>query len=193
MPKAKQTGNIFNDKPWGFKYVKLNTLFPNPDNPRTITQKAFERLQQKINAIGFFQPMILDNEGMVISGNQRYAALMDMGYGEVEVPVMYPEFKMTKRERDQAIITPNISDGEWNDDTLANLFDPNDLLEWGLDIPWKSDPAVNEDEPEKEFDISTAKAKIIFKYTDAKPIIDAFLKEMKAKYPELLYEVQIDD
>lgn len=189
----KPSGNIFKDYPWGFKYVKLNDLMPNPDNPRTITKQAFERLQKKIKSLGFIMPMLLDNDGVVISGNQRYAALQEMGYGEVEVPVMYPEFKMTKKQRDQAIITPNISDGGWNDDILANLFEPDDLLEWGLDIDWKSEPALDEENPEKEFDVSTAKVKIIFKYTDAKEVIDAFLKEMKNKYPELLYEVQIDD
>lgn len=189
----KPSGNIFKDYPWGFKYVKLNDLMPNPDNPRTITKQAFERLQKKIKSLGFIMPMLLDNDGVVISGNQRYAALQEMGYGEVEVPVMYPEFKMTKKQHDQAIITPNISDGGWNDDILANLFEPDDLLEWGLDIDWKSEPALDEENPEKEFDVSTAKVKIIFKYTDAKEVIDAFLKEMKNKYPELLYEVQIDD
>lgn len=189
----KPSGNIFKDYPWGFKYVKLNDLMPNPDNPRTITKQAFERLQKKIKSLGFIMPMLLDNDGVVISGNQRYAALQEMGYGEVEVPVMYPEFKMTKKQRDQAIITPNISDGGWNDDILANLFEPEDLLEWGLDLDWKAEPAIDEENPEKEFDVSTAKVKIIFKYTDAKEVIDAFLKEMKNKYPELLYEVQIDD
>ena len=193
MAKKKQTDDLFENYPWEFEYRKLSDLIPNPDNPRTITKQNFERLQRKIKSLGFIMPIIVDNDDVVLSGNQRYAALVEMGYGEVEVPVMYPKFQLTKRQRDQAIITPNISDGAWNDDMVANLFQEEDLLEWGYDMPWKADPATDEDNPEKEFDVSTAKVKIIFKYTDAKEVIDAFLKEMKNKYPELLYEVQIDD
>lgn len=37
------------------------------------------------------------------------------------------------------------------------------------------------------------KVKIVFNYTGSREIIDAFLKEMAEKYPELLYTVEIND
>lgn len=77
-------------------------------------------------------------------------------------------------------------------DILANEFEIEDLVEWGLDLDWTEQEEADED-GEKEIDASKVKCKIIFPYENNKEVIDAFLKEMKDKYPELLYEVQIDD
>lgn len=181
------------EKQWECRKVKLKDILPNSKNPRTITKEKFERLKKKIEDVGFHSPIKVDNEGVILGGNQRYAALMDMGAGELEVPVMYPLFQLTEKERQEIIITDNISDGEWDMDMLANEFEIEDLAEWGLDLDWKDEKETDADGNEVEIDANKVKCKIIFPYGDNKEIIDAFLKEMKDKYPELLYEVQIDD
>ena len=183
------------DKVWELVPMKVRDLKPNPDNPRTITEEAFERLKRKIKRQGFRSAIQVDNDGIILGGNQRYNALMSMGYGDKVVPVLKPCFKMTEKERQEAIITDNISDGDWNNETLANQYDLNDLAEWGMDMDWVEQP-LNPDNPEedpKDFDIEKQKVKIIFSYTDSHEIIDKFLREMKEKYPQLMYEVQIDD
>lgn len=181
------------EKQWECRKVKLKDIMPNKKNPRTITKDKFERLKKKIEEVGFHSPIKVDNNGVILGGNQRYAALMDMGAGELEVPVMYPLFELTERERQEIIITDNISDGEWDMEMLANEFDVADLSEWGLDLDWKDEKETDENGNEVEIDASKVKCKIIFPYDKNKEVIDAFLKEMKDKYPELLYEVQIDD
>lgn len=181
------------DKEWECRKVKLSEIMPNSKNPRTITKEKFERLKKKIEEVGFHSPIKVDNNGVILGGNQRYAALMDMGLGDVEMPVMFPKFELTERERQEIIITDNVSDGDWDMDALANEFDIEDLEDWGLDLDWKDQKISDEDGEEKSVDIQKAKCKIVFNYTDSKDIIDAFLKEMHEKYPELLYEVEIDD
>lgn len=181
------------DKEWECRKVKLSTIIPNARNPRTITKEKFERLKKKIEEVGFHSPIKVDNEGVILGGNQRYSALVDMGLGEIEVPVMFPLFELTERDRQEIIITDNVSDGDWDTDILANEYDEDDLADWGLDLNWKDQKITDEDGQEKEIDIHKAKCKIVFSYTDSKEIIDAFLKEMHEKYPELLYEVEIDD
>ena len=180
-------------KEWECRKVKLSDIIPNDHNPRKISKDKFERLKKKIEEVGFHNPIKVDNDGIILGGNQRYHALVEMGAGDLEVPVMFPLFKLTKKERQEIIITDNVSDGEWDMEMLANEFEIPDLIDWGLDLDWKDEPELGEDGQEKELDISTAKVKIIFPYTDNKQVVDAFLKEMKEKYPELLYEVQIDD
>lgn len=184
---------MIENKEWGYKTVKLKELIPNKRNPRTISKDKFERLQKKIQQVGFHSPIKIDNEGVILGGNQRFAALSEMGYGEIEVPVMYPLFQLTEKERQQIIITDNVSDGEWDMEMLANDYEVSDLLDWGLDLDWKEEPLTEDGQDEENFDISKQKVKIIFHYKDSKAVIDAFLKEMKEKYPELLYEVEIDD
>ena len=180
------------NKEWEVVSVKVKDLKPNPENPRQISSESFERLKRKIKRQGFRSAIQVDNDGIILGGNQRYNALMDMGYAEQEVPVLKPLFKMTEKERQEAIITDNVSDVEWDTEMLANLFDQDDLTEWGLDIPWQEEP-LNEDGDEEEFDIEKQKVKITFSYKDSHEIIDKFLREMCEKYPELLFTVEIHD
>lgn len=186
---------IIEGKEWGIKTVKLKDIIPNAKNPRTISKEKFERLQKKIKEVGFHSPIKVDNDGIILGGNQRYAALSAMGLGETEVPVMFPMFKLTERDRQEIIITDNVSDGEWDMDILANEYEISDLLDWGLDLDWEEEP-LDEENPDadpKEFDIEKSKVKVIFSYKDSHEIIDKFLREMHEKYPELLFEVKIDD
>lgn len=183
------------DKEWEIVPMKVKDLKPNPDNPRIITEEAFKRLKRKIKRQGFRSAIQIDNDGVILGGNQRYNALMDMGYAEKEVPVLKPLFQMTEKERQEAIITDNISDGDWNQDMIANQYNLEDLAEWGFDINWIEKPLdpENPENPPEEFDINEQKIKIVFSYKDSHDIIDKFLREMKEKYPELLYQVEIND
>ena len=181
------------NKEWEVVSMKVKDLKPNPENPRTISTEAFERLKRKIKRSGFRSAIQVDNDGIILGGNQRYHALMDMGYADSEVPVLKPLFKMTEKERQEAIVCDNLSDGEWDTEMLANQFNAEDLVEWGLDLPWQEEPLDEENPEEKEFDEENAKVKVTFFYKDSHILIDKFLREMKQKYPELLFEVEIDD
>lgn len=186
---------IINGKEWQIQQIVLKELVPNPDNPRTITKENFDRLKEKIKRQGFRGVICVDNNRVILGGNQRYAALMDLGYADETVPVMVPMFKMTKKERQEVIVTDNVPDGDWNMEQLANQYDTSDLIEWGLDVPWTEEPLdpENPEAKEEDFDINTKKIKIVFTYKDSHEIIDKFIKEMQEKHPELLYEVEIDD
>lgn len=129
---AKETKDM--EKIWVCEKRKLKDLLPNEDNPRRISQAKLEKLQSQIQRLGFHNPPKVDNDGVIIGGNQRYKALMEIGGGELEIPVMIPQFKLTKKEREEIIITDNISDGDWDLEKLELDFDTDELNKWGLDI-----------------------------------------------------------
>lgn len=183
------------NKPWEVVMLKVKDLKPNPENPRIITEEEFKRLKRKIKRQGFRAVIQLDNDGIILGGNQRYRALMEMGYAEAEIPVLRPLFKMTEKDRQEAIITDNISDGNFNTEMLANLYDLKDLAEWGMDMSWVEQPLdpENPDAKPEEFDVEKAKIKMSFFYKGSHEVIDKFIREMKEKYPALLFEVEIDD
>ena len=55
-------------------------------NPRTITDEAFTGLKNSIERDGDFmalRPIIVDEGGVVIGGNQRFKALRDLGYDRI--------------------------------------------------------------------------------------------------------------
>lgn len=141
-------------KIWKTKLVKVKELLPNESNPRTITTEKIQKLQKQFESVGFYNPPKVDNKGILLGGNQRFRALMDAGYGDLEIPVMYPTKKLTKKQREEVIITDNVSDGEWDWDLLANDFELPDLEEWGLELPRmgeeeNDDSKLPDDEPKK--------------------------------------------
>lgn len=130
---------------WKTKLMKVKDLVPNDHNPRTITYDKIKKLQKQFKSVGFNNPPKIDNDGILLGGNQRFKALMDAGFGEEQIPVMYPTKKLTEKQRQEVIVTDNISDGQWNFDLLANEFEIDDLIEWGLDIPQIEDEEIKED------------------------------------------------
>jgi len=119
---------------WPVKTLKVKELFPNEKNPRKISDSNFERLKNKIQKQGFHTPPKIDNDGVLLGGNMRFRALLDMGLGELEIPVMYPPKQLSERERQEVIVSDNLQEGEWDYDVLANDFEI-DLTELGIDLP----------------------------------------------------------
>lgn len=112
-------------------------LKPNPDNPRTITEKEFLNLKQKILRIpqGLEVQKILFKDGIIIAGNQRFRALLELADNGFEVKESYfvDATGWTDEQLEEFLITSNISDGEWDWDILANKWDIEQLGDWGLE------------------------------------------------------------
>lgn len=142
-------------------YRPIAGLKELPGNPRTIKKDQFEKLKQSIkdNADYFeARPIILSDrtgELVILAGNQRYKAAKAIGLKEV--PTVLLENLTEERER-EIIIRDNVENGEWNIDMLANEWNPDDLISWGVELPdiqttteiiEDEAPEVNEQEPAK--------------------------------------------
>lgn len=131
------------------KAVKLNTITPNPENPRHIRAEQFEKL---INSIKSFpkmislRPIVIDDNRVIVGGNMRYKALVALGYEEIPAEWVKQAKDFTPDELREFIIKDNVGFGEWDWDDLANNWDPEKLTEWGLEIPGFE---ITEEEPEE--------------------------------------------
>ena len=66
--------------------MKLKDIHINPDNPRIIKDERFKKLCKSIKEFPkmmAIRPIIIDNEGMILGGNMRFKALLELGYKEV--------------------------------------------------------------------------------------------------------------
>ena len=141
------------------KYRKLSELHELPGNPRTIKKDQFEKLKKSIkdNADYFeARPIILSNRTgklVIIAGNQRYKAAKAIGM--TEVPTILLDGLSEERER-EIVIRDNVENGDWDMDALANEWNAQDLLDWGVELPEleamtevveDTPPEVNEEEP----------------------------------------------
>lgn len=170
------------------KHMQLQT---NPDNPRTISRDSYEKLKRSIerNPDGLTANKIAHKGGLIISGNQRYRALQELGLEHK--PEWFKDLSgWTEEQIEEWVITSNVSAGEWDWDILANEWDDTQLEEWGVDLPTLASDFTD------TFDLDTNKQSehfhMTFAFTEyqAGYVTDAIrkVKQMGHVRPEHEYE-----
>ena len=129
-------------------YRKIADIHPLPDNPRTIGPEDLERLKESIrNNPDYLEahPLVLSDrtgEMIVIDGNQRLRACLEMGMEEVPTALLSG---LTEEREQEIIIRANVLNGKWDIDKLL-AWNPEDLKEWGLDdISFEDDTSTQEE------------------------------------------------
>ena len=118
------------------EYRNVKLLKKNPSNPRYIKEKDFMILCKSIkDNPDYFEarPIILSNrtgELVIIAGNQRYEAAIKEGLKKV--PTFLIENLTEVRER-EIVIRDNVSNGEFDWDLLANEWNMEELVNWGIE------------------------------------------------------------
>ncbi len=125
--------------------LPITKIKENPDNPRTISKADFEKLKRQIK--GFpemmkVKPLILDPDGMILGGNQRYRACIALGWKEIPTETV----SWSEIQKQQFIIQDNTHAGVWDYDVLANTHDAEDLIEWGVNVPYLDECGEIEEE-----------------------------------------------
>lgn len=127
--------------------VAIASIRGNEKNPRFIRDKEFKALVKSVREFPKMmeaRPIIVDENNIILGGNMRYKAALELGYKEVHIVKITDATEEQKRE---FIIKDNVSKGEWDWDMLANDWDMNELEDWGLKIMTPSDDEL-EEEPE---------------------------------------------
>lgn len=147
--------------------LPLSTLQTNkgqisgvPANPRSINAVKYEKLKDSIREdpemLSLRELLVYEHEGkyVIIGGNMRYRALKELGYKEGVCKILDPG---TPTQKLRAIaIKDNNNYGEWDNEALANEWDPAELDKWGIDLPPDAD--VSEDEEAKDDNFNVAEA-----------------------------------
>jgi site-specific DNA-methyltransferase (adenine-specific) len=129
-------------------YRQLDQMKPLENNPRWIKKEDFERLCASVqNNPELFeaQPIILSNrtgENIIIAGNQRYRAAIEVGLKEV--PTILLE-GLTEAKEKEIIIRTNVTNGKWDFDILSSGLwgDVDELTDWGVEMSFMD--GVDED------------------------------------------------
>ena len=141
--------------------LKISKIKGNPKNPRIIKNDKFKTLKHSIKTMpGYMKlrPVIIDENMMVLGGNMRLKASIDLGKKEIWTDMftqadcddMNKIAVKEKRETktyleycDAIIIKDNVSSGEWEWDILANDWDSVLLNEYGLDV-WQNNDDISD-------------------------------------------------
>jgi ParB-like chromosome segregation protein Spo0J len=122
----------------------ITDIKPNPNNPRKINKIEFDKLiksikedQKLLNA----KPLIVDENNILLGGNQRYKACLELGIEDVPVIVMS---NLTEKEKQKLIVIDNTHYGSWDMDMLANdNWEITELEEWGVNVDFLM-PTIDE-------------------------------------------------
>ena len=115
--------------------VKISAVKSNPNNPRIIKDDKFKKLVTSIKEFPQMlniRPIVVNDEMIVLGGNMRLKACIEAGLKEVAI---IKASDLTLEQQNEFIIKDNVGFGEWDWNELANTWDAEQLVEWGLDIP----------------------------------------------------------
>ncbi len=116
------------------KKVRLDSLCLSEDNPRSITSKKFEDMKRSLEEDPWMmelKPIVIDENRVVLAGNQRTKALMDLGYEEVPAEWVVQYKDLDEEQKLKFMIKDNTHFGKWDTPKLLTKKDEKTLQDWG--------------------------------------------------------------
>lgn len=123
--------------------VEANELKEMEFNPRKISKEEMEKLKNSIKEFGVVSPIVINKDGTIISGHQRFQAMKELGYTLFPVKRLNLTYDKAKSlnlamnkiqgEFDDNLLNKFIS-GLDNDNLLLAGFNEKELVSLGLDL-----------------------------------------------------------
>lgn len=121
----------------------IDVLIPYDKNPRIITQAAVDAVARSIKAYSFNEPIIADENGVILAGHNRLKAARQLGM--TEVPVLWVDDLTAQKARAYRIADNRTAEfAQWDramlDEELKGLLDAGEtdleplcVAQWELD------------------------------------------------------------
>ena len=120
---------------WTCEKIKIKNLAVLENNPRLIKEDKFSSLEDSVDELGIFRPLVVDFDcKTILAGNQRFRVLKDKFGEDHFVDCMIPSRKLSQKEKEKIVILDNAHYGEWDFNILANEFDFDTLEELNVDL-----------------------------------------------------------
>src|SRR5438105_10855811 len=136
--KVKQqlrlTSSVYNPKEstnLKIVYCRIDTLKPDPANPRRHTKRQIQQIADSIKTFGFNVPILIDRDGNVVAGHGRLLACRLLGI--TEVPTLCLDHLTAAQARVFMIADNRLTEiAAWDDQLLAQQL--KELSLSGLDF-----------------------------------------------------------
>lgn len=167
-----------------------------PKNPRFIRDERFAALKKSIEdapeMLSLRELLVYPHEGkyVVIGGNMRLRACMDIGYEEVPCKVLDEQTPVLKLR--EYSIKDNEAFGQNDWDILANEWDTEELQNWGMDCSFLG--GADDTDIDELFDAEQQKEKedayklivtIPDEYADDRVKIGELIRDAISNYPNI--------
>lgn len=139
MKKPKNLPPINAAAEYKIRIADPETLKPYDKNPRLISQAAIDKVLASVREFGWQQPIVVDEDGVIIVGHTRRLAAIKGGYKSVPV---HDALGLTKAQKNAYRLADNRTgeESEWDLPVLgaeiaALRLDGFDLGPLGFDLP----------------------------------------------------------
>lgn len=103
------------------EYLSLDEVRPNPKNPRNHSKKQIRQIADSIRASTYFNPIVVDENNMILAGGGRYGAAKLLNLEEV--PIVRVTGLTKARKRALILADNRIQEGaRWDRKLLAIEF-----------------------------------------------------------------------
>ena len=112
----------------------ISKIIPNPSNPRLIKDEKFAKLVKSLKdfpEMAKVRPIVVNKDMVVLGGNLRLKAMKEAGWKDAPVEVV----DWDEEKQKEFIIKDNVNFGEWDWNMIANEWDVEQVVEWGLYVP----------------------------------------------------------
>ena len=154
-------------------------------NPRQLTKDQYKHLKDSITRFGLVDPIIVnknkERKNIIVGGHQRVKVAKDMDIKEV--PVV--EVDLTYERERELNVRLNKNSGEWDTDVLANMFEMEELQDWGFadkDFWFLDQGELSNDE---DYSDNTVDEKL-------KRFLDAKIKQITIPFPSEEFDIIVE-
>ncbi len=107
--------------------IKVKDIKLNPRNPK---KHWVEKISESIKEMGYVEPIVVDENNMILAGHGRLKALKENGFEEIEVII---KRGLTEKQKEKYMLLSNklVEAGGWDLDLLKE-FDESSLLDSGF-------------------------------------------------------------
>ena len=106
-------------------------ITPYDKNPRSLPQKAVDKVAGSLKAFGFQKPIVVDEQGVIIAGHVVYKAALQAGFARLPVLISNLDAKAARAYRLADNRTAQETD--WLDDLLGDEMLALDAAGFDLD------------------------------------------------------------
>ncbi len=120
--------------------MNISELKTNPNNPRKISGSALDKLKQSIErdpAFMALRPIIIDEDNVVLGGNQRLKAIKALGMKELPDAWVIQAKDLTEEQQRRFVLVDNAPEGmagEWDFELLTAEWDMPELEDLGFGV-----------------------------------------------------------
>ena len=129
--------------------VNINELTPYENNPKIHTDEQVDKIINSINEFGFTNPVLIDENNMILAGHGRVMAGKKMGLEEVPCLVIDG---LNDAQKKALVIADNklAEDAEWNEELLNKELEELKNMDFDISITGFDDDFITEAVEENE-------------------------------------------